>query len=152
MLAVTQVNNCKACAYGHSKIALEEGMSEEEIRGILSGDFSTVPNKQLPAIMFSQHYADYKGKPSEAAYNQLIDHYGKDLAEAILGAIRMIMLGNVYGIGWGLLISRIKGKPDQRSNLIYELSIVVATFTFIPVALAHSLLVNLLNKEVIRLK
>ena len=149
MLAVTQVNDCKACAYGHSKIALEEGMSEEEIREILSGDFSTVPNKQLPAVMFSQHYADYRGLPSKDAYSQLVEHYGGELAEGILGAIRMIMLGNAYGVAWGSLISRFKGSPDERSSLVYELSMVVASLTFIPVALIHSIIYNSLNQEVI---
>ncbi|HZJ86389.1 MAG TPA: carboxymuconolactone decarboxylase family protein [Erysipelotrichaceae bacterium] len=152
MLAVTQVNDCKACAYGHSKIALEKAMSEEEIRGILSGDFSTVPNKELPAVMFSQHYADYRGEPSEKAYNQLVDHYGIDLAEGIVATIRMIMFGNVYGVAWGSLFSRFKGNPDKRSSLIYELSMVIATLTFIPTALIHSLILNLLKQDIISFK
>ena len=32
MLAVTEVNGCAACSYYHTKVALEEGFSAEEIR------------------------------------------------------------------------------------------------------------------------
>ncbi|MFC0273464.1 carboxymuconolactone decarboxylase family protein [Metabacillus herbersteinensis] len=32
MLAVTEVNGCEFCSYSHTKIALEQGMSQEEIK------------------------------------------------------------------------------------------------------------------------
>src|SRR5690554_2316996 len=36
-LAVTEVNGCPACSYQHTKMALREGMSNEEISSFLSG-------------------------------------------------------------------------------------------------------------------
>lgn len=152
MLAVTEVNDCPACSFGHSKIALESGMSNEEIENILSGVHSEVPLDQLPAIMFAQHYAEYRGKPTKLAWDQVVEVYGQQRAEGILAAIRMIMLGNTYGIPWGSLIGRFKGVPDVRSNLLYEVAMVVASFTFIPIALAHSLLANFVDTELINFK
>jgi len=64
MLAVTEVNGCEVCSYAHTKIALEQGMSEEEIGKLLSGDTEDIPAEEAPAIFFAQHYADTRGNPS----------------------------------------------------------------------------------------
>ena len=61
----------------------------------------------------------------------------------------MIMMGNAYGIAYGSLIKRFKGNPDKRSSLTYELAVVLASVTFIPLALAHSLLANFVNTSLI---
>ena len=147
MLAVTEVNDCPLCSYGHTKMSLEAGMTSTEIENMLSGQHSDVPTRELPAVMFAQHYAEYRGRPTKEAYNQIVKLYGREKAQAILGAIRMIMLGNAYGIPWGSFINRFKGKPDPRSSILYELAIVISTFFFIPVALVHALLVNLYRKN-----
>lgn len=36
-LVVTEVNGCPACSYQHTKMALRQGMSNEEISSFLSG-------------------------------------------------------------------------------------------------------------------
>ena len=147
MLAVTEVNDCPVCSYGHTKMAIESGMSSQEIENMLSGEHATVPTKELPAIMYAQHYAEYRGRPTKEAYEGLVKAYGKKKSESILGAIRVIMMGNALGIPWGSFINRFKGNPDPRSTILYELTIVIATFFFIPVALVHVLLINLFNKN-----
>ena len=80
MLAVTQVNACAVCSYAHTKMALEAGMSSEEI----------------------QH-----------------------------------MLANTYGIAGSSFLNRFKGRPDQRSNLLYEITMLITIPVFIPVVLIH---------------
>lgn len=35
MLAVTQVNGCRYCSYVHARMALQAGLSEQEIRTVL---------------------------------------------------------------------------------------------------------------------
>lgn len=52
-------------SYGHTKIALEMGMSEDEIHQILTGQMDDYPPEESKAIFFAQHYADMKGKPAE---------------------------------------------------------------------------------------
>ena len=152
MLAVTEVNDCPACSYGHTKISLEAGMSNKEIKNMLSGVHNEVPSDQLVAVLFAQHYADYRGKPTKMAWEQVVEVYGNQRANAILANVRMIMLGNVYGIAWGSLINRFKGKPDERSNILYEMAMVLATLTFIPVAIAHAILANITDTELINFK
>ncbi|SEL37153.1 hypothetical protein [Carnobacterium iners] len=70
-------------------------------------------------------------------------------AKGILASIRVMMLGNVIGIPWSSFTNRIKGKPDERSNLLYEISMILRTFLFIPIALVHALLAKLFKQPAI---
>lgn len=139
MLAVTEVNSCAMCSFAHTKIALDAGMSAKEIENMLEGVLDDVPTKELPAILFAQHYADTRGNPSKESFQTLVKIYGLEKAQGILGGIRAIMVGNAYGIAWGSLLGRFKGQADPRSHLGYELAMVVTLLPFIFIALLHSL-------------
>lgn len=136
MLAVTQVNGCALCSYAHSKMALEAGMSNEEIQEMLAGANDGVPDNEIQAIMFAQHYADSRGKPSKEAWDRIQEIYGHEKSLGILGAIRQIMMGNAIGVPWSSLIGRFKGKRDKRSNLLYE----IVTILLCPILLVSAFL------------
>lgn len=140
MLAVTEVNGCEICSYGHTKIALEQGMSEEEIQLLLSGETSSVPKDQLHAIMFAQHYADTEGKPSEAAWEKLVHEYGLERSYGILGATRMIMFGNTYLVPVGNIKDRLTGKENVDSSLINDLIKAISIIVLLPTAVIHTLI------------
>lgn len=152
MLAVTEVNNCEMCSYHHTKLALETGMDSGEIKNMLSGDFSGVPDQELPAIMFAQHYAFMRGKPDESSWAKLVEVYGENKAERILAAIRTIMVGNAYGIVMGSLKKRGKGGGDKRSSLIYEIIVLVTLFPFVPLAFLNAIVLNVLKIPAISFK
>lgn len=149
MLAVTEVNGCEVCSYEHTKIALQQGLSNDEIKMLLSGMPEAIPNEEMKAILFGQHYADTKGNPTKEAWSEILRAYGKDKALGILGAIRMIMIGNSYGIAYSALRSRLKGKPIGKSNLLYELRMILSLFVFLPAAIIHALILNLFKVPVI---
>ncbi|MEA4933054.1 MAG: carboxymuconolactone decarboxylase family protein [Lawsonibacter sp.] len=141
MLAVTEVNGCAMCSYAHTKMALESGMSIGEIENLLSGDRSDVPPEELPAVLFAQHYADSRGRPSKEAWRSAADFYGEAKSLAILGAIRIIMLGNAYGIPAGSLIRRMSPKRsvDPRSGIGYELVMLLSSVVFFPFVVLQAL-------------
>ncbi len=143
MLAVTQVNGCPACSYAHTNIALDVGMSDVEIRNMLAGVLDDVPADEISAIMFAQHYADRRGHPSKESWERIVELYGISRAKGILGAIRAIMIGNAYGIPGGSFFNRFRGKPDKRSNLLYELSMLITSIVFTPIALIHAVVSDL---------
>ncbi|WP_409228486.1 carboxymuconolactone decarboxylase family protein [Gudongella sp. SC589] len=147
MLAVTEVNGCPLCSYAHTKMALEAGMSNEEIHNMLSGVMEDVPEDELQAVMFAQHYADSRGKPSKESWDRVVHSYGKIKSQGILGAIRAIMMGNALGIPWGSFLNRFKGKPDERSSLGYELAVIVVGSLMVPIAMVHALIGSILNKR-----
>ncbi len=101
MLAVTEVNKCPLCSFAHTKIALEAGIKNEEIRNLLNGDFAHVPSDELTAIMFAQNYAENRGKPLKKVWINLVDTYGLTKTLGILGSTRIIIMGNAYGIPLG---------------------------------------------------
>ncbi len=149
MLAVTEVNGCELCSYAHTKMALEAGMSSEEIQHMLLGVMTEVPSNELQAIMFAQHYADSRGKPSKETWDRIIESYGLTKSYGILGAIRIIMIGNVYGIPWGSFFNRFKGKPDKRSSMLYEALIIIPGSILIPFAILHAIIASLLRFKII---
>lgn len=52
MLTVTEVNGCEVCSYTHTRLALEQGMSEKEIKMLLSGITEGIPDYEMTAIFF----------------------------------------------------------------------------------------------------
>jgi AhpD family alkylhydroperoxidase len=144
MLAVTEVNDCDICSYAHTKWALESGISNEEIQKILAGNMDDVPADEIPAIIFAQHYADTRGNPTKESWKRIIDIYGTSMAKAILGVIRTIMIGNANGIPWSSFFNRFRGKPDKRSSLKYEISMILSTI-LIPISLIHAIISNIIK-------
>lgn len=149
MLAVTEVNGCEVCSYAHTKIALEQGMSNEEIQMLLSGTTENIPRDEMKAILFAQHYADTRGNPTEESWMRIVESYGEKKALGILAAIRMIMIGNVFGIPLSGLRTRLKGKPSGKTNIFYELMMILSFPFLFPLALLHGLILNMLKVPVI---
>ncbi|HPE15404.1 MAG TPA: carboxymuconolactone decarboxylase family protein [Oscillospiraceae bacterium] len=149
MLAVTEVNQCPLCSYGHTRMALATGMSHEEIQNLLSHSLDSVPDGELEAILFAQHYADSRAQPSTEAWRRVADLYGEAKARGILGAVRMITFGNTYGIVLSSIKGRLSGKPDPRSGVLYEIAMLLAIVPFPPIALVHALISDLLGRPVI---
>lgn len=145
MLAVTQVNGCEMCSYHHTAQALKDGMSKQEIDAILNGEFSDVPKDEIPALLFSQHFADTIARPDEEALLRFVKEYGEHKAEDIMCYIRAIMVGNAQGNIMGALKSRFKGKPEPSSTLFKELSVLFCDIFLIPVLLLKSLIFQLLK-------
>ena len=148
MLAVTEVNDCAICSYAHTKKALESGMSNEEIQKMLTGIMDDVPEDEVAAVMFAQHYADTRGHPTLESWHRILKIYGKSRAKGILGSIRTIMIGNAYGIAWSSFFNRLRGKSDPRSSLLYETSMILGT-VLIPISIIHALISNLFKKPII---
>jgi AhpD family alkylhydroperoxidase len=121
MLAVTEVNGCAVCSYAHTQMALNQGMSNEEIFSMLSGDKKYIKPEESKAIFFAQHYAESGGLPEKQSFNAIELEYGKKKAAIILASIQLITAGNAYGIPQSAFKSRLKGRPYKDSSLIYEI-------------------------------
>ncbi len=140
MLAVTEVNGCEVCSYYHTKEALKAGLSEDEISSMLTGSTENIHKDEAIAIFFAQHYAETAGHPDKEAYRRLIQNYGQTKGEGILAIIRMIMMGNAYGIAYGAFKNRIKGHSVKKSSLGKEFGVLVGGILFIPIALVKNLI------------
>lgn len=148
MLAVTEVNGCEACSYAHTKFALEEGMTIKEINAILSGDTETIPENELVGIFFAQYYTDNNGKVSQESWKRLIDEYDEESAMVILAIIRMMNVGNIYGMAYSALSDRFKGKPSGKTSIFYEISIMLSILLYLPAAIIHAIFDNIRKKTI----
>lgn len=90
MLGVTEVNGCKYCNYFHTRQAMKEGISKDEIR-------------------------------------------------AIEASIKVVMVGNIYGIAVDGLMRRFSGKNMKDSKLSYELGITLGSLFMFPAAVLQGL-------------
>ena len=139
MLAVTEVNGCALCSYAHTKMALQEGLTKEEIAGLLTGNAASIPSEEAPALLFAQHFAEMKGTYDPEMYALLKQQYAPEKARGIFGSAQVILAGNAYGIPYSALFSRIRGKPYRNSSVWYELGMIVYGILIMPVALVHGL-------------
>lgn len=149
LLGVTEVNGCEVCSYAHTKMALEQGMAEEEIQQLLAGSVDEIPVEEMPAYLFAQHYADRRGYPTEESWDRIVSLYGEDKAKGILGAIRAIMVGNAHGIAFSAFLSRLKGKPVKKSSLLYEITMMLSILVYLPLTLVHAVMDGLFKKPII---
>jgi AhpD family alkylhydroperoxidase len=97
MLAVTQVNGCRYCAYGHTRTALKEGVSSEDIEKILAAELGDFPEEEAVALAFAQHWAETAGQPDPEAEHRFREYYGPVVSADILNWMRMINMGNLMG-------------------------------------------------------
>lgn len=135
MLAVTQVNGCEMCRYFHTEQALKLGMDKQEIDALLCGEMADVPDGEMPAILFAQHYADTAGRPDDETWQRMIKQYGYKRAVHIRGYIRAIMVGNAQGNIMGAIKNRFHGKPEKNSSILKEISVMGADVVLIPLIL-----------------
>jgi AhpD family alkylhydroperoxidase len=109
MLAVTQVNECRFCSRFHSRLALTEGMSPDEIGALLQGETGACPSAELTALLYAQHWADVEGDTGLDARNRLVAVYGQSVADDIELVLRVIKAGNYTGNTVDCLLHRVSG-------------------------------------------
>lgn len=149
-LAITEVNGCPACSYQHTKMALQMGMSNEEISSFLSGGDDFIRPEEAKAIIFAQHFADARGFPKKYAFDSIINEYGEEQAEIIFSACQVMLTGNIYGIPYSAFSSRRKGIVFKESSIFYELSMIIGGILILPIALILGVLrgfIGLSNKK-----
>jgi len=153
MLAVTEVNGCALCSYAHTKMALEAGLSEDEISQLLEGSNQEhTPKEEMNAILFASYYAECRAKVDKEIWKKIVEEYKIDKALGILAAIRIITVGNVYGIALGSFLSRFKkdkSKRDKRTTLLYELIMLLTFIPFSLIALILSFILRLFKVKFI---
>lgn len=131
MLAVTAVNGCRYCEWGHTKSALDEGCSEEEIEQIMIHDFGSCNPDEVVALAYAQHYAETGENPSEDSWKRVVEFYGEEKANDIQIIIEMITMGNLLGNTLDAFESRLKGIPPEKGSLLFELFIYSLAFPFV---------------------
>lgn len=96
MTVTTVVNGCVYCTWFHAKVAVESGISEEEVSDMLNLQFEANGTEfETMALLYAQHYAETNRNPDADMTAKLFDYYGERTAQHIILFIRMIFFGNL---------------------------------------------------------
>jgi len=107
MLVVTGVNDCRYCSYGHARMALSEGISEEEVEMLAEMAFEGSPAEEVPALLYAQHWAESDGQPDPAARASVEARYGEETLQRIEVILRMIRAANLLGNTFDYVLHRV---------------------------------------------
>jgi AhpD family alkylhydroperoxidase len=150
MLAVTQVNGCRYCSYAHARMALQAGISEAELRDLLAGEFGQLPEHELIAVLFAQHYAEQADRYDAAAWQRLQDTCGAEVAVDMLVHIRVITYANLYGNTFDALLERLRLRPVAGSHFFDEVIVLSSGATVVPLSVLIGMIVRQLRAVVFR--
>ena len=143
LMILSVSNDCKYCIWLDTQLAEKRGVSSSEIQKMLNLQLDTkLPEEELKALIYAQHYAETNGNPLKRMTDNLYEFYGKQKAEKILLTIRAEMFGNLYFNTWKAVKSRFKGLPAPNSNMICEWFFVLFNF---PVVIPFVLIKRLEN-------
>jgi AhpD family alkylhydroperoxidase len=120
MVAITAVNKCRYCSWLHTRMALENGSTVEELCNLMEFEFDGFCEDEIVALTFCQHYAESDRHPSRESIRRLIKHYGTQKARDIYHIISMIYFGNLIGNTADAFESRIYGKPAKNGSPLLE--------------------------------
>lgn len=146
MLSISGVNGCVMCSWVHTKKALSSGMEVSDIKNVLSGQYDHVPNDQLIAILYAEHYAETKEKPSLESLNRLVTEYGKDKAMCIQSICNVITMTTTLGITFAGFRNRLLFKKSY--NKFYrELTMLLSMISIFPILYLYHWILQLSNLQ-----
>lgn len=99
-LAVSAVNDCRYCKWGHTHWAMAKGVPLEEVNSILAHQTASLVAKnpaEAAAILFGQHYAEQLDQFAPESVDNLREFYSDAEVAEILAYVRFITLANLTG-------------------------------------------------------
>ena len=114
MLAVTSVNDCRYCNWGHTALALRNGVDLAALRQILDGgSLSPDSTPDDVAVLYAQHVASQQGDADPAAKRALAAAWSPDERAEIKAYISAITVGNLVGNSADAWLARLRRVPVE---------------------------------------
>lgn len=122
MLACTQVNDCRYCAWAHTHLALKNGVDIAAMKALLnSSGQAPVNDQQGIAILYAQHFAEQQGRTDRDAQARLETVFTPVQQREIHAYLYAIYFANLSGNTFDALLSRLRGQKASGSWLFTEL-------------------------------
>ena len=103
------------------------GLGITEVRSLLDGETLHATAGEMPALLFARHYSHVEGLPDPQMILGLIEAYGEQGANDLLGYLRVLLIVQRIARSLDALISRLVGRPRLDSTLRGELGVVLVT-------------------------
>ncbi len=116
MLEVSAVNDCQLCQWGHTHLAIAQGVSLEEINRIFGYQNESLEARdtaEAAAILFAQYYAENPDRYDPESIEDLRPYYSDAQIAEILAYVRAITLGNLTGNTLDLLARRLRSRRSR---------------------------------------
>jgi AhpD family alkylhydroperoxidase len=114
-LAVTVINDCRYCQWGHSHWAMAHGVPMEEVNRILRHQTESLEARnpaEVAAILFAQHYAEQLDQCDPESIENLRQYYRDAEVAEILAYVRFITLMNLTGNTVDAFLTGTHGKGN----------------------------------------
>ncbi len=114
MLAVTSVNDCRYCNWGHTVLALRNGVDLAVLRRTLDGgSLSADSTPDEVAVLYAQHVASQQGDADPGAERALAAAWIPAQQAEIKAYITAITFGNLVGNSADAWLARLRGVPVE---------------------------------------
>ena len=136
MLAVSKLNDCKYCAWGHHEWAHAVGISEEELDHIEHGDPEGIERAKWVAMSYvvALVSSDFTDVPSELKREMQANYSEHEINEIELVA-KIMDIANRGANTWDAMLSRLRGNPAQGSHVMDELVLSGVFWIVVPVSI-----------------
>ena len=129
LLAVTYVNDCRYCNWGHTALALRNGVDMTALRQTLnSGSLSADSTPEEVAILYAQHVASEQGEADPSAERALAAAWIPAEQAEIKAYITAITFGNLVGNSADAWLARLRRVPVEGGHPLGEAIAALAGF------------------------
>jgi AhpD family alkylhydroperoxidase len=136
MLAVSRLNDCRFCSWGHQEWAHISGVSDEELAHIEQLDPAGFDRKKWVAISYVRALVTANFGRVQPELRRAMQHKysSREIREIELIA-RVMDIGNRGANTWDALLSRLHGVPAAESRVIDEVILGSVFLTTAPVVI-----------------
>lgn len=114
-LAVTSINECRFCEWGHTHWALAHGVPLAEVNQLLGREAVSLvagTEAEAVAILFARHYAEHLERVDPDSLQNLRKYYSNAQIKEILAHLRFITLTNLSGNTVDAFLGRFRRPPE----------------------------------------
>ena len=138
MLAVSQLNDCRFCTWGHHEWAQISGVSNEELAQLESLDPSGFDRRKWVAISYVRALVKRNFKGVQPELRRAVQHkFSPQEIRQIELVARVMDIGNRGSNTWEAMVSRMRGVPAPGSRILDELVLSGAFLATAPIVLLY---------------
>jgi AhpD family alkylhydroperoxidase len=137
-LAVTSINECRFCQWGHTHWALAHGLSLEEVNQMLGTEaiaLEAMNQAEAVAVLFARHYAEQLDRFDPASVENLRGYYSDPQVKEILAHVRFITLTNLSGNTVDAFLGRFHNPAQPVGAFQFVIGAVLAPILLVIVSL-----------------
>jgi AhpD family alkylhydroperoxidase len=138
MLAVSKLNDCRYCTWGHQEWAHLNGVSNEELAQVEQLDPKGFDRRKWLAISYVRALVKGDFRRVQPQLRRAMQHkYSPREIREIELIAKVMDIGNRGSNTWDALLSRLRGMPAADSRIIDELILSGVFLTTAPVVLLY---------------